>query len=764
MLNIGQSLVGFAPAFKFFSGAVAYGRAQYVYTEPPPTPPLPGMVLWLRADDLVLNDGDAVSAWTDASAAGNSAAQSNGSYRPIYKTGFKNGKPVVRFDGSDDHMTFGGINVNGLTGSLFMVYNHGGSTAYASILGSSFDGNYGNYHGHENSSIVSATYGRPAVQNGNTAINGTGVAITTVARPLQLSILRSVSTGTLYGSITHLAADNFSPHSRCMSGNIAEVLLYTTILSVSDRNQVERYLSLKYDIPIPGNAGILSDYQAAVLSNGGGLDRESLMAASGFLSGLYISTFSLKVAHAMPLLGQTINSAMVPILNRVNSTLPTNSNFVNGDFTLTGGLKGNGSNKRLMLNVFPASLTTNCGFGYWQNQTVSADPNIPYASYSNDGNAVAGFFLYTDSQTFLVRDDGGVGPGISASISAAAENAHYYGQRSGSVVAISKTGVLQTTGAGSWGSVTTFANSIGLMGNTNFYSPNRCAFAYLVSGSMTPAEISGMHELIEYTVVGPLGRAPTTWEKNITAATGYLDTGSRAIGLDVMRTLQMKSYKNKIRYLLPVLGTGLNESCTPIINRVNGLRPLVHNFTNSDITATGGLQGDGTTKFLDSQVKASELGTSSNGGVGFIEMNWTTNDGRGAVGTSNNSASSFFGVSPGYVGGGAPYMAWGDPANSAQGANQGNVHVYAQRSSATSRELYVSGVLVATSTVNDGAAGISDQSLRIMGDYFQGIGHRPWPGKCGAAYMTDGTMTTSEIADWHNVLMTKLINPKKALV
>jgi len=51
-----------------------------------------------------LEDGDAVSTWSDASAFGNDATQSTGSAQPVYRqrSGSVNESPVLEFDGSDD--------------------------------------------------------------------------------------------------------------------------------------------------------------------------------------------------------------------------------------------------------------------------------------------------------------------------------------------------------------------------------------------------------------------------------------------------------------------------------------------------------------------------------------------------------------------------------------------------------------------------------------------------------------------------------------
>ena len=73
--------------------------------QPPPFSPLdiPNLKLWLRADTIGLADGTAVTDWLDSS--GNAAHFSQtGGNRPLYKTGIQNGKPVVRFDGSNDYV------------------------------------------------------------------------------------------------------------------------------------------------------------------------------------------------------------------------------------------------------------------------------------------------------------------------------------------------------------------------------------------------------------------------------------------------------------------------------------------------------------------------------------------------------------------------------------------------------------------------------------------------------------------------------------
>ncbi|GAI04875.1 unnamed protein product, partial [marine sediment metagenome] len=59
-------------------------------------------LLWLRADDLSYSDNDPVSTWTDTSGNNYDATQA-GTNRPFYKDNIVNGKPIVRFDGTEDY-------------------------------------------------------------------------------------------------------------------------------------------------------------------------------------------------------------------------------------------------------------------------------------------------------------------------------------------------------------------------------------------------------------------------------------------------------------------------------------------------------------------------------------------------------------------------------------------------------------------------------------------------------------------------------------
>ena len=83
--------------------------------------PAPGLALWLRADVGVSLEGGAVSTWEDHSGYARHAAQSLPECRPRLVPVALGGRPVLRFDGADDHLSTA-VPVEGLKGlTIFLV-------------------------------------------------------------------------------------------------------------------------------------------------------------------------------------------------------------------------------------------------------------------------------------------------------------------------------------------------------------------------------------------------------------------------------------------------------------------------------------------------------------------------------------------------------------------------------------------------------------------------------------------------------------------
>lgn len=92
-----------------------------------------------------LNDGDAVSSWTDSQSS--VAATSSGTERPILKKNIQNGHSVLRFDGVDDFLDAGDnfdLGTQGLCALVvFKKTNAGDGTLFAKSVGAAAVGRYG---------------------------------------------------------------------------------------------------------------------------------------------------------------------------------------------------------------------------------------------------------------------------------------------------------------------------------------------------------------------------------------------------------------------------------------------------------------------------------------------------------------------------------------------------------------------------------------------------------------------------------------------
>jgi len=80
--------------------------------------PTDGLRLWLKADELPLNNGAAVSEWRDMRGQGFGLSQASVAAQPVYRTNALAGRPAVDFDGSNDSLAG---QVGGITGSVSVI-------------------------------------------------------------------------------------------------------------------------------------------------------------------------------------------------------------------------------------------------------------------------------------------------------------------------------------------------------------------------------------------------------------------------------------------------------------------------------------------------------------------------------------------------------------------------------------------------------------------------------------------------------------------
>lgn len=244
---------------------------------------------WLKADAGVLNpssgtaiDGEAVMQWNDQSTIVNNASQGTAGNRPVFRTNIINGNPVLRFAGNQfvDAASAPGI-VTSNSFSFFLVFKPSSFTAGGTGDGS---GTYIIDRTTPNNPLTSfkiVNTDKYHFQKRNDAGGVTGPISTVAANTtsfiiadyfrnfntalgLGLNGANPVTSGDDAGNLT---ADpiRVGRHSTTagggLTGDLAEVIVYNTNLTNTQRQQVESYLAIKYGITMDQTTA--TDYLSA---------------------------------------------------------------------------------------------------------------------------------------------------------------------------------------------------------------------------------------------------------------------------------------------------------------------------------------------------------------------------------------------------------------------------------------------------------------------------------------------------------------------
>lgn len=250
-------------------------------------------------------------------------------------------------------------------------------------------------------------------------------------------------------------------------------------------------------------------WRAAVLANGGALTGNSLNIMNGFTNNLVTKSYYSKLVYLLPLLGAGIAAAVVPLLDTKHAGKATNTNFVDGDFSETAGLQGNGSSKILAIALNPSQIGTsnNGGFGWWES-------NVNYGGTSTE---TMGMIAASNSDRFVFdlrsnrRFFSWGNAGNAANQNTVAPNGHYYGQRT-SVTnrELYLDGSQLTTNSASDAATGSADRNLYLMGSddsgTLVYWAGRCSVAYLTDGTLTTGEAADLDTLLRTYLVHASGK------------------------------------------------------------------------------------------------------------------------------------------------------------------------------------------------------------------------------------------------------------------
>ena len=222
-----------------------------------------GLVLWLKADAIGgLANTDPVVTWEDSSSANNDADQGTAGNRPTYRTNVINGKPVVRFDGTDDYLQVdpelntaeGDLTVIAVirptsVGGIETFYSEGSSTDDLQLRVARINGATPKAEAaHLN------TAGDNITTIGTTTILDNTAYLVTAKWTATTQVIYLAGTQedsdafgsaptvdrTAIGCLLRAAAGDF------FGGDIAELIVYDSALSDANRGTVETYLTTKY--------------------------------------------------------------------------------------------------------------------------------------------------------------------------------------------------------------------------------------------------------------------------------------------------------------------------------------------------------------------------------------------------------------------------------------------------------------------------------------------------------------------------------------
>ena len=233
-----------------------------------------GLQLWLDATkglfdatsggSPVTTDGATVARWEDQSGSGYHVTQSTSANRPVLKTGIRNSKNVIRFDGSNDALVSANIVENNLSAMTCFV------VAYVAGFGGSNVGRYFERGGRRlwfvdgSSGNLNRVLLNPVGSGHQTANNSISVSNwflssfrwdggTSYLTNVSQRINRSDSTKSLVESFTPLsvantayAVGNRSALDRGFNGDFAELIIYNQALTTEQIDNVEGYLAAKW--------------------------------------------------------------------------------------------------------------------------------------------------------------------------------------------------------------------------------------------------------------------------------------------------------------------------------------------------------------------------------------------------------------------------------------------------------------------------------------------------------------------------------------
>lgn len=217
---------------------------------------LAGLQVWLKADSLALNDNDPVASWLDSTSNHIDVLQGIAGSKPLFKTNIINGKPIVRFDGIDDVLESTAILIVPQPLTAFAVSKF----IQAGTNDSIFDSN----NSTQRATIYKQNTDKLSFFAGTEVPEAVAETIPTAF--FYLSGIFNGASSKLYKNGINISSGNVGAQglgnertstfrvgsanagTSFYHGDIAEIIIYNSALSDTDRQSVETYLKNKYGL------------------------------------------------------------------------------------------------------------------------------------------------------------------------------------------------------------------------------------------------------------------------------------------------------------------------------------------------------------------------------------------------------------------------------------------------------------------------------------------------------------------------------------
>lgn len=226
-----------------------FAQLNQTTSSPPPSSPVAGYFAWYKADAGVSTTGSEVTAWADQSGGGyNFTSIAN----PDLITGAINGYPAIRFNGTSDAMLASGLGVT--TSTLFFVLKPISVTSFGEVISA------------KTTFVLELRWNNTA-QKLQIIVNGTTISdANNITLAYHVIALTAETTSTIHIDGTQVATGSATPGTasaglsigaRLNGSNVAslfgnyefaEIIVYNTALSGTNRALNESYLKNKYGL------------------------------------------------------------------------------------------------------------------------------------------------------------------------------------------------------------------------------------------------------------------------------------------------------------------------------------------------------------------------------------------------------------------------------------------------------------------------------------------------------------------------------------